>query len=407
MKRLVSCGPGILIGIPTLGRPVPLQWAISFKSLVPPINFNQQTVIVPGKPVALAREEICELALKQGIKYVFFLGDDVVVPLHTLKQLIFRMEHDPKLGVVGGIYFSKCEPPAPLVFKENGKGSYWDWKVGEYFEVTGLGMDCTLIRTEVLEKLPKPWFKTVDEDNFKDAVNQADQWTEDLYFLKNLIEQTDYKVYCDASVICEHWDVYGNKSYTLPAGSLPTRRMEVTKSKRMIDIGCGPINRSEEFPEYEVVRTDIREECNPDYRCDVRDLPFGNQSFDRVFSSHVLEHFPRGEWLDVLKEWVRLVKPDGDLLLYLPNIEWAIRNYDDVSKRNDVYNVLYGAQTNPFDFHYNGLTPDILTEELKKLGFKTINIDTSQYYNMIIQASYKEPVVEIKKLEKPKKTRKK
>ena len=84
MNRTVSCGPGILIGIPTLGRPVPLSWAMSFKSMVPPINFNQQTVILYGKPVALAREEICDIAIKQDVKYVFFLGDDVVPPLHTL-----------------------------------------------------------------------------------------------------------------------------------------------------------------------------------------------------------------------------------------------------------------------------------------------------------------------------------
>jgi len=390
MNRIVTCGPGLLIGIPTLGRPVSLNWAISFKSLVPPINFNQQTVIIQGRPIAEARELICEDAVKRGIKYVFFLGDDVVAPLHTLKQLIFRMEHDEKLGVVGGVYFSKCDPPAPLVFRENGGGSYWDWKVGEYFEVTGLGMDCTLIRTSILEKIKKPWFQTIDKDSFKDAVNQADMWTEDLYFLKKLIEETDYKVYCDASVICVHQDIYENKDYTLPVGSLPTRRLQIVKTKKMIDIGCGPINRSEEFPEYDLVRVDIRDDCNPDFRCDVRDLPFPEKSFDRVFSSHVLEHFPRGEWKAVLKEWVRLVKDDGELLLVLPNIEWAIEHYKDVGKETDVYNVLYGAQSNPFDYHYNGLTPRIMTEELKVLGFKTINIDTSNYYNMIISASYKE-----------------
>ena len=40
MKKLLTTGPGILIAIPTLGRPVNLDWALAFKALNPPINYN-------------------------------------------------------------------------------------------------------------------------------------------------------------------------------------------------------------------------------------------------------------------------------------------------------------------------------------------------------------------------------
>ncbi len=201
MKQITSCGPGLLIGIPTLGRPVPLSWAMKFKALNPPINYNTNYLIVAGKPVAEAREEICQSALDQGHKYVFFLGDDVEpCSLNTLKQMIFRMEQTDSIGVVGAVYCSKSEPTAPLVFKENGRGSYWDWKVGEFFSVTGLGMDCTLIRVDVLAHMSKPWFKTVDEDDFESNVNKADQWTEDLYFCNKLLEETDYEI--SISFVC-------------------------------------------------------------------------------------------------------------------------------------------------------------------------------------------------------------
>ena len=197
-------GVGVLIAIPTLGRPTSLEWAMMFKSQNPPINYNANVAMIYGKPVAEARNEACEEAIRQGARYIFFLGDDIIPPTHALRQLIYRMEQYPKLGVVGGIYCTKTDTPDPLVFRGNGRGPYWDWKVGEYFEVSGLGMDCTLIRVEILEKLAKPWFKTVDSTDFLDGRNYAEMWTEDLYFCKQILENTDYKIYADSTVMCKH-----------------------------------------------------------------------------------------------------------------------------------------------------------------------------------------------------------
>lgn len=387
MKRILTAGSGLLISIPTLGRPVPLRWAWAFKSLNAPINYNTNFMQVEGKPVDEARNDSAREALRLDCKYLFFLGDDVEVPPHTLKQLIFRMENNPQAGVVGGVYCSKSNPPAPLVFTENGKGSYWDWKIGEFFECTGLGMDCTLIRTEVFKQLSAPWFKTVDEDEFVDGINRADQWTEDLFFLKRVIEETEFKVYCDTSILCTHWDVYAGKGYTLPQGSLPLRKLSVSADKKKaLDLGCGPIDRSAEFPDFNLVRVDIREDCNPDYRCDVSLLPFANEEFDLVFSSHVLEHFPRDKWEGVLNEWCRLVKKGGEIMLMLPNIAWATGQlYLNPNPDNDTLNVLYGAQTNPFDYHYNGFTEPRLKEALNLRGFEIFNVE-HHGYNMVTRA---------------------
>lgn len=389
-ERKLVTGNGLLVGIPTLGRPVPLDWAFAFKSMNPPMNYNSNHIIIHGKPVDEARNEIAEHAIRLGSKYLFFLGDDVVCPPNTLRQLIYRMEQDPKLGVVGAVYCSKSDPPAPLIFREYGMGSYWDFKIGEFIDCAGLGMDATLIRTEIFSKIAKPWFKTVDEDQFADGINNADQWTEDLYFCKKVYEETQYKIMVDTSLICKHWDVYGNKSYTLPATSLSARRLKVAKSKRAVDIGCGPVDRSDQFSDFDLVRVDIREEVNPDYRCDVRNLPFANREFDLVFSSHVLEHFGRTEWEGVLNEWIRLLKPDGELILVLPNLQWAVDYMkgeceQKTATENDALNVFYGAQSNPFDYHYNGFWPERLKKHLEGLGFSKISMDF-QGYNMITNA---------------------
>lgn len=283
MKEIKSAGPGLVVGIPTLGRPVPLDWAMAFKSMNPPINYNSTIHLVKGKPVDEAREEIAENAVKIGAKYLFFIGDDVVCPSHTLRQLLYRLENNHSIGCVGGVYCAKCDPSYPLVFRGNGQGSYWDWKVGEFFEVTGLGMDCNLIRVSMLEKMSKPWFKTVDGDQFMDGVNKAESWTEDLWFYDKMKKEVpEYKLYCDATVICEHWDIYNERAYTLPVDSLPRRQLVVdAKKKKCLLVGYDELPDKTQDEQYTFVAVhDGDVKC--DYRVDYGALPFDEKEFDKV-----------------------------------------------------------------------------------------------------------------------------
>lgn len=287
MKKILSHGPGLMIGVPTLGRPVPLDWALAFKSMSPPINYNSSFYLVKGKEVADARNEIAAAALKASSKYLFFLGDDVVCPPHTLRQLIFRMENNPNLGIVGGVYCCKCDPSFPLVFRGNGNGSYWDWKIGEYFEVTGMGMDCTLIRTEIFNKISQPWFKTVDTDKYIDNENSAESWTEDLYFCNKVAEETDYKVFIDSAVICNHWDVYADRAYCLPPDSLPMRRLVTSKEKKFLVLGSVEVENKPD--DVELVKFTDSDDCIADYRGSYDALPFDTGQFDRVIVHESIE----------------------------------------------------------------------------------------------------------------------
>jgi hypothetical protein len=273
-----NSGPGIVVGIPTLGRPVNLKWSMALKSMTPPINYNCVFQITEGKAIDVARNEMAKYAVEAGAKYLFFLGDDVVCPGYTLRQLIFRMEQDPTLGVVGGVYCAKCDPPAPLVFRGNGVGSYWDWKIGEYFEVTGLGMDCTLIRTACLADLADPFFRTIETDQFLDGINNAESWTEDLYFF-NKLAMTKWKVMCDSFVMCEHFDIYSGKTYTLPVDSLPMRRKVARKEKKLLLLGKADYDHSE-AEKYDI--TTAGPEDGYDYRVDYKSLPFDAGQFDLV-----------------------------------------------------------------------------------------------------------------------------
>ncbi len=66
----------------------------------------------------------------------------------------------------------------------------------------------------------------------------------------------------------------------------------------------------------------------PDLVCDVTGpLPFPTDHADEVHSYHVLEHIQRFKAEACLKEWVRIIKPGGLLVLELPCLDKIVRIY--------------------------------------------------------------------------------
>lgn len=49
-------------------------------------------------------------------------------------------------------------------------------------------------------------------------------------------------------------------------------------------------------------------------------LPYEDASVDEVYASHVLEHFPYEQTVDVLREWSRVLKPGGK------DVDWSSRH---------------------------------------------------------------------------------
>lgn len=382
---------GLMVAVPLTGRPLPPAFTWAYANLHPPMcynviyatNFDQHKAVIPML-VADARNWFCEQAKANKCRYIFFIDEDVTPPPHALRQLIYQAEHHPEAAIIGGIYCHKAEPPMPMVFRGNGAGPYWDWKVGEFFEVTGIGMGCTLLRVDALDKIEKPWFKTVDNmDRFWDGIPQAETWTEDLYICKKLTD-AGLKIYADSIVLAEHWDMKTIKPTTLPPHCLPLRRAGVQKGdKKIVDLGAG--ENPYETDEGQVLKVDVRDEVRADYRADLRKLPFATGEFDIVFSSHTLEHFSRAEVNEVLDEWIRILKPDGELRLVLPNVEWAADRIKEGIVDEHVMNVLYGAQTYAENFHKFCFTPKVLEAMLRERGFKRQDYEL-QGYNIFVKA---------------------
>jgi predicted SAM-dependent methyltransferase len=58
----------------------------------------------------------------------------------------------------------------------------------------------------------------------------------------------------------------------------------------------------------------------PDFEADITNLPYEDNYADEIIAIHVIEHFYYWEVEDVLKEWLRVLKPGGLLVLELPDL---------------------------------------------------------------------------------------
>jgi len=59
--------------------------------------------------------------------------------------------------------------------------------------------------------------------------------------------------------------------------------------------------------------------------CGCKDLPFKDNTLEFVFSSHLIEDFNWNEILDILKEWKRILKVNGRIILYQPDQQEYLR----------------------------------------------------------------------------------
>src|SRR5206468_6458028 len=58
-----------------------------------------------------------------------------------------------------------------------------------------------------------------------------------------------------------------------------------------------------------------------------RGIPFPDDTFEVVYHSHVLEHFPREGAREFLRECLRVLKPGGILRVVVPDLEVLARTY--------------------------------------------------------------------------------
>ena len=110
------------------------------------------------------------------------------------------------------------------------------------------------------------------------------------------------------------------------------RCLNSAKAERLLEIGCG----NERIPGFETL--DVICGKNVDYTVDAtKRLPFASATFDIIYASHVLEHAAWYQTDDVLREWVRVLKPRGRLEVWVPDGLKICKALVDYETRGDDY----------------------------------------------------------------------
>ena len=159
-----------------------------------------------------------------------------------------------------------------------------------------------------------------------------------------------------------------------------------TELPKKLNLGCGYDIR----PGY--LNVDVNDFHKPDLVCDVTNLRIlPSDYFEEVVAQDVLEHIPRTQVPQALREWHRLVRGGGDLLLRIPNLHGLLEllresGRQGMAEQKTLVQCLYGTQAYEGDFHLAGFTPKLLCDELLETGFSEVRIAGRDGWLMDVRA---------------------
>lgn len=151
---------------------------------------------------ALARIKMCEKALEYGAEWLLMVDSDTVPPRSALADML---EHD--VDVCLGYYQWRNRAPGETCL----------WKLGSWcsdsrytaaelhalaqagttaVRVQGGGMGCALIRTSILARLPRPWFRWIVRPD-------GTETGEDVFFC-DLLRTHGIAIFADTRAACGH-----------------------------------------------------------------------------------------------------------------------------------------------------------------------------------------------------------
>jgi len=239
----------ILIGMPSTGL-VRMEWVLARYGQVVPTNWSHVELIqwmnnyVPLEYLLPDAENlIAKQVVEKDFEWLLMIESDNVIPPNTfIKMNQYMLEK--KVPIVSGLYFTKSEPPEPILYRGRGTGHFKDFKIGEKVWVDGIPFGCVLIHGDIIKTLWKesPEYRVGDEITRRVFDVPDKQWgakseygsvrgTTDLAFCTRLIkdqifEKAGWKEYqakkypflVDTDILVGHIDTQGR---VYPLGGIP------------------------------------------------------------------------------------------------------------------------------------------------------------------------------------------
>lgn len=121
------------------------------------------------------------------------------------------------------------------------------------------------------------------------------------------------------------------------------------------------------------VHIDILDYPHIDHISSIDNLSFlADNSVDLIYNCHVLEHFKINDVARVVKEWNRVLKPEGLLRSSVPDFKKICRVYTNTENLDLVKGPVFGRQDYLYNIHYNIFDKKSLTTLLEANNFYNI-----------------------------------
>ena len=99
---------------------------------------------------------------------------------------------------------------------------------------------------------------------------------------------------------------------------------------------------------------------------------FDEGEVDEIYACHVLEHFSRHEVENVLRDWHHVLRVGGSLRIAVPDFGSVVDHYNEFHNLPQFMGLLYGGQTDPYNFHYVTFDCSTLSRLLDTIGWRDI-----------------------------------
>lgn len=147
-----------LIGTATTGL-VRMEWVQARYSQLIPTNWSSAETLQWLNPVAPleyivsdAQNLIVRSAIDQDAEWLFLLEQDNIMAPNTFFRLNDYMRK-ATIPVVSGLYFTKSNPPEPMIYRGEGNSYYDKWKIGDKVWASGVPTGCLLIHMTILRAM--------------------------------------------------------------------------------------------------------------------------------------------------------------------------------------------------------------------------------------------------------------
>lgn len=160
--------------------------------------------------------------------------------------------------------------------------------------------------------------------------------------------------------------------------------------RTILHVGCGVDPLPDYLQGYEETRLDINEAVSPHILASMLDMG-AIGPFDAVFCQHAIEHVYPHEVDVVLREFLRVLKPGGHAMVFVPDLE-GVRPTADVLFNAPAgpitgLDLIYGhgasLPTNEYMAHKTGFVRETLEAALEKAGFSKFKATRLGEYNLM------------------------